>query len=285
MYLEKSFMALHPGGTHKIAYSDYPGDPARTVMCLHGLSRNGHDFDWLAQALTLDGYRVICPDMAGRGRSDRFDEAAWYNYPQYISDVQALLVELQVDKVDWIGTSMGGLMGMMLAAAPNSPIKRLVINDIGPFIPAEALTRIKTYTSLNPYYPDWESYDAAFRKRFVTFGLKTPGEWEHMARISSERNETTQQFRLNYDTRVIDNVATIGANDDLNLWPLWAMVKQQILILHGADSDVLSSDTVHKMMIDKRASSVTFSGVGHAPALLSADQIGVVKTWLKDQPD
>jgi len=281
MFLEKSFLAAHPGGTHKIAYSEYPGDKARTIICMHGLSRNGHDFDWLAQALTLDGYRVICPDMAGRGRSDRLENSANYNYPQYLADVQMLLTELGVERVDWIGTSMGGLMGMMLAATPNSPIKRLVINDVGPFISAPALLRIKDYVGINPYYRDWESYDAAFRKRFQSFGVKTEGEWEHMARISAEHCDDGR-IRLNYDPRIVDGITNAATLSDVDLWPLWAMITQQLLILRGGDSDVLSSDTMHRMMIDKQAEAVTFAGVGHAPALLSADQIRVIRVWLQE---
>lgn len=283
MHIEKSIQALHPGGTHKIAYSEYPGDPARTIICMHGLSRNGHDFDWLAQALTLDGYRVICPDMAGRGRSDRFENPEFYNYPQYVADTRLLLAELQVDQVDWIGTSMGGLMGMMLAAAPDNPIKRMVINDVGPYITKESLMRIRDYVGLNLWYRDWDSYDAAFRKRFASFGVKTEGEWEHMARISAE-HLPDGRYRLNYDPKIVAGITNSATLTDVDLWPLWAMIRQPILILHGADSDVLSHETLEKMMVGKQAQAVSFAGVGHAPALLSADQISVVRTWLRDQP-
>lgn len=281
MHIEKSIQAIHPGGTHPIYYSEYPGDPAKTVMCVHGLSRNGHDFDWLAQALCVKGYRVICPDMAGRGRSPAFRDPSLYNYPQYMSDLQMLMAELNIQNTDWIGTSMGGLLGMMIAAMPDTPIRRFVINDVGPFIPGVALMRIKEYVGMNPYYRDWETFDAAFRKRFASFGLRTEAEWEHMARISAHKAEDGR-YRMNYDPKIIYGLEATGHIGDLDLWPLWAMVKQPVLILHGADSDVLSRETVDRMMVGKRASAVTFAGVGHAPALMSPDQISVIKTWLAD---
>lgn len=278
MFVEKSIQCINPSGTHEIVYSEFPGDPKKTIICVHGLSRNGRDFDWLALALSIMGYRVICPDMAGRNRSKKFDNPAYYNYPQYLSDIMTLIAHLEVDSVDWIGTSMGGLIGMMLAVQPNSPIKKLVINDIGPFIGKEALERIKTYVAINPTYNDWEGFFEAFKKRMAPFGLKDSAEWDFLARISAEEN-LRGGYRMNYDPNVIYGMFS-GPVVDLDLWAMWALVQQKMLILHGADSDILTSDTLHKMMIDKQATAVSFAGVGHAPALLSADQISVIKNWL-----
>lgn len=284
MFIEKSFTANHPGGTHRIVYSEFPGDVARTIICLHGLSRNGQDFDWLAQTLAMDGYRVICPDMVGRHRSDRMQNPVHYNYPQYLADIQQLLLEIGIDggkQVDWIGTSMGGLLGMMLASMPVNPIKRLVFNDVGPFIPAAALVRIKDYVGMNPYYRDLESFTASFRKRFQGFGLKNQAEWDFMLSISSERDEQGR-YRMNYDPAIASGLGETGMTGDLDLWSLWALVSQPMLLLRGGNSDVLSQDTLDRMMIGKKASSVVFSNVGHAPALLCAEQINVIRTWLKD---
>lgn len=278
MFLEKSLECVNPGGTHTLVYSEFPGDPDKTVICVHGLSRNGRDFDWLALALSIAGYRVICPDMAGRGRSPKFLQPSYYNYPQYVSDMNRLLQEIKADSVDWIGTSMGGLIGMMIAAQPHSPIKRLVVNDVGPFISKEAFERIRKYVGLNPYYSDWEGFFQAFKKRMAPFGIKDSAEWDFLARISYEENYKGQ-FRMNYDPNIINGMGE-GPMTDMDLWPLWAMIRQKILILHGAESDVLSVETVHRMMVDKQASSVSFAGVGHAPALLSPDQISVVRNWL-----
>lgn len=281
MFVEKSVQCVNPGGTHELVYSEFPGDPAKTVICVHGLSRNGRDFDWLALALSIAGYRVICPDMPGRGRSKKFDQPIYYNYPQYVSDINNLILQLNVTSVDWIGTSMGGLIGMMLAVQPNSVIKRLVLNDVGPFIRKEALEHIRTYVGHNPTYPEWNSFLEAFKTRMAPFGIKDSAEWDFIARISAE--ETLQgYYRLNYDPNIIYAMHQAPVTD-MDLWALWALVHQKMLILHGANSDVLTSDTLHRMMIDKQATSVSFSGVGHAPALLSGDQISVVKNWLAAQ--
>jgi pimeloyl-ACP methyl ester carboxylesterase len=157
-------------------------------------------------------------------------------------------------------------------------IKKLIINDIGPFIDKAALERIKTYVGLNPTYHDWESFYEAFKKRMAPFGLKDSAEWDFLARISSEEN-LKGGYRMNYDPNVIYGMFN-GPIVDMDLWAVWTLVQQKMLILHGADSDILTTDTLHKMMIDKQATSVSFAGVGHAPALLSADQILVVKNWL-----
>ncbi|MDB5478125.1 MAG: hypothetical protein JWM96_620 [Alphaproteobacteria bacterium] len=279
MYFEKSITCAHPGGTHEIIYSEFPGDEFRTVICLHGLSRNGRDFDWLAESLANEGFRVICPDMAGRGRSPAFADHTWYNYPQYVSDMITLINELKIMQCDWIGTSMGGLIGMMLAMQPESVIQRLVFNDVGPFISAAAMERIKKYVSMNPSFPDWDSFYAAFRQRMKPFGLKNEAEEKFLAEISMQKLPDGN-LRLNYDTNII---AWMGGGQpilDMDLWSLWPLVKQKMLILHGADSDILGFDTLQRMMIDKQATSVSFAGVGHAPALLGEDQISVVKNWL-----
>lgn len=278
-FVEKSVKSLHPGGFHNIVYSEFAGDPAKTVLCMHGLSRNGRDFDWLARDLAMRGYRVICPDMPGRGRSGPFANPAWYNYPQYIADIVALLAQLNIDRVDWVGTSMGGILGMMIAAQDGHPIRRMVVNDIGPFIPADALQRIKSYVSMNPSYRDWDSYMVAFRQRFSTFGLKTEEEWAYMARISAEQ-EINGKFRLNYDPNIAFGLESSGHVGDVDLWPLWAVVNVPLLLLRGADSDVLSAQTLDRMMVGKTARAVTFAACGHAPALMNTEQIGVIADWL-----
>jgi pimeloyl-ACP methyl ester carboxylesterase len=279
VFTEKKVKSLHPGGFHEIVYSEFAGNPKRTVICAHGLSRNGRDFDWLAQNLCAQGYRVICPDMAGRGRSAPFENPAWYNYPQYMADMVALLAHLDVEDVTWIGTSMGGILGMMLANQKNHPIRRMVINDIGPFIPKEALQRIKTYVTLNPTYSTWHSYEAAFRKRMAMFGLEADEEWDYLVKISTVR-EANGSYRMNYDTRVAFGLENSGRVTDLDLWPLWNAVDMPLLLLRGAESDVLLRETMDRMMIGKRAEAVTFAGVGHAPALMSAQQIAVITNRL-----
>ena len=284
MFVEKHAKGLNPGGFHRLCYSEFPGDPRRTVICVHGLSRNGRDFDWLAQVLASQGCRVICPDMIGRGRSEWVPNPEWYNYGQYMADLTVILGQLGgIEQVDWIGTSMGGLLGMMMAAMPHSPVKRLIINDVGPFIPAEALQHIKQYVSINPYYSDWDGFFSAFKKRMQPFGLQTEAEWNHLAQVSYEQDEKGR-YRMNYDPRIISGLANEGAPGDLDLWHVWQQVTQPVLILRGADSNVLSPETASRMMEGKKASLVTFPNVGHAPALMSSDQIKVIKNWLSE-PD
>lgn len=279
MFVEKAVSCVHPGGVHDVVYSEFPGDPAKAVLCVHGLSRNGRDFDWLAQALAKDGYRVICPDMPGRGRSADFDNPAFYNYPQYLSDLNTLILQLNVEQLDWIGTSMGGLLGVMLAAQATNPIRKMVVNDIGPFIPKEAALHIKHYVSLNPFFESWDSYLAAFKTRMVEFGLETEEQWDYLARVSAFY-APNGSIRLNYDTNVVAGLETSGPIQDVDLWPLWDKVDVPLLLLRGENSKILQQDTLDRMMIGKRATAVTFPNVGHAPALMSDAQIDVIKTWL-----
>jgi pimeloyl-ACP methyl ester carboxylesterase len=279
MFIERTVKSLHPGGFHPIVYSEFEGDPARTVICVHGLARTGRDFDWLAESLAASGCRVICPDMPGRGRSPAFGNPAWYNYPQYLADMVALIAHLQVDKIDWVGTSMGGIIGMTLAAQKDHPIRKMVINDIGTFIPKEALERIKNYVSLNPSYITWDSYYEAFKKRMQPFGLQTEEEWNYLARVSAEQT-IEGKYRLAYDPKVAFGLESSEHVTDMNLWPLWPQINVPMLLLRGANSDVLLADTLEQMLNGKDAKAVTFEGVGHAPALMNAEQIAVIKDFL-----
>src|SRR5579875_3635734 len=167
---ERHITCLAPHGLHRMAYVEWPGPPsARTVVCVHGLTRNGRDFDRLAAALS-DDYRVICPDMPGRGRSDWLSAAADYSYPLYLADVVTLLARLNVEAVDWVGTSMGGIIGMLLAALPGAPVRKLVINDIGPLVAKEGLERIAGYVGQDPSFPDVAALEASLRRVSAPFG-------------------------------------------------------------------------------------------------------------------
>lgn len=284
VFNEKSVLSLHPGGFHRIFYSEFlppnGAPPSRTVVCVHGLSRNGRDFDWLAQDLAASGCRVICPDMAGRGRSPAFSNPAWYNYQQYLADMVALLAALNVDQVDWVGTSMGGIIGLLLAAQSNHPIRRMVINDIGLFIPATALSEIKAYVSENPSHATWDSFYSAFKKRMQPFGLQTEDEWQYLAKVSSETT-VDGKYRLAYDPKVVFSMESDGHVTDFNLWPLWNQVKLPMLILRGANSNVLSAETLDQMCAGRTdVTSCTFEGVGHAPALMNQEQISIIKQFI-----
>lgn len=278
---QDGFLGLSSAGFHHAAFLDW-GDPASArpvTICVHGLTRNSHDFDMLAAALADDG-RVICPDIVGRGASDWLGNPADYSYPQYLSDMTALIARLQAEAVDWIGTSMGGLIGMLLAAQPNTPIKRLVLNDIGPFIGKAALQRISDYVGLDYRFSSVEALERHLRKIHAPFGPLTDRQWAHMAHHGS-RQLVDGNFGLAYDPHIADNVKLAIA--DVDLWSIWDRIACPVLVLRGADSDILSPETAQAMTErGPRAKLATFPDIGHAPALMSGDQIDIVRSWLAD---
>src|SRR5260221_3599273 len=188
-------LGLSPTGFHKVAYVDWRRDSLagangtenrpKTVVCVHGLTRNSRDFDQLAATLVSTQFeRVVCPDIVGRGSSDWLTDPAQYGYPQYLADMNALIARLNVPSVDWIGTSMGGLIGMSLAALPNSPIRRLVLNDVGPVISKAALQRIADYVGLDYRFSSLNALERHLRKIHAPFGPLTDAQWQLMAQYS-----------------------------------------------------------------------------------------------------
>jgi pimeloyl-ACP methyl ester carboxylesterase len=278
-YHDKSLLGLSATGFHKIAYREWGAGP-RTIICVHGLTRNGHDFDRLASDLadTLRA-RVIAVDVVGRGRSGRLANPDHYGYPQYLADMAAVIARAGVENVDWIGTSMGGLIGMMLAAQPNSPIRRLVINDIGPFVPKAALQRIGDYVGQDPVFADLAAAEAYFRENYIGFGHLTAEQWLHMAQHSTDAQPDGTR-RLAYDPGIarIFKTSPIG---DVDLWGLWQAIRQPTLVIRGALSDLLLEDTAARMTRDgPKAQLYTVPDAGHAPALMAADQIAVIRDFL-----
>ena len=277
--IERRLSSLGPSGFHRIVYSEWPGPAdAPTLVCVHGLTRNGKDFDALAEALSAS-YRVICPDMPGRGRSENLRVSAEYAYPTYLADAAALIARLDVDCVDWVGTSMGGLIGMMLAAQPGNPIRKLAINDIGPFVSKVGLGRIRDYVALDPTFPSLEALETAMRVRNASFGPLTDAQWRRMARDSA-RERPGGGWGYAYDPRIGD-VFKAGPLEDVDLWPTWDAIRCPTLLLRGAQSDLLSRETAEAMtQRGPKAKFVEFPGIGHAPALLDEAQIGVVRDFL-----
>lgn len=268
------------GVAHEIAYLDW-GDPAssRVVVCVHGLTRQGRDFDFLARALASKGWRVVCPDVAGRGLSDRLPRAELYGVPQYAADMTALVSALGLGRIDWVGTSMGGLIGMALAAAPTTPIGRLVLNDIGPFLPAQAVRAIgDNVLGSAASYPTFEAAEARLRQVYRSFGPLTDAEWRHIAVHSFV--EAEGGWRPHYDPAIGD--AFRGEIADVSLWELWDAISLPTLVLRGAESELLLRETADEMARrGPRAEIVEVAGCGHAPALFDADQISVVADWLE----
>jgi pimeloyl-ACP methyl ester carboxylesterase len=274
----ESILGLGPHGFHRIAYTEW-GEPSapRTLICVHGLTRNSRDFDRLAAALA-ERWRVICPDVAGRGRSDWLPVAA-YNNAQYLADMNALIARVGAKEVDWIGTSMGGLLGMQLAAQPNTPIRRLVMNDIGPYIPKAALDRIAEYVGQDPRFATLDELEAYLRRVHAPFGPMSDQDWRHLA-LQGYRRLEGGGFGLAYDPAIGQAFRANGLKD-VDLWPVWDAIRCPVLVLHGAESDLLLPDTAAEMgRRGPAAKVVDVPGVGHAPALVSESMIAVVRDWL-----
>lgn len=280
---------LDTTGLHRMAYWEWtgPSADAPVLVCVHGLSRQGRDFDALARALA-DRYRVICPDVVGRGHSDWLRQPAGYQVPAYVSDMVALLARLDVDQVDWVGTSMGGLIGLGLASLPRpdgvpSPIRRLVLNDVGPAIRFEALQRIGTYLGKAPQFASVAEGAAYLRAISEGFGPHTDEEW--LALSEPLFRPDGDAWRLHYDPAIALPFAAVTpelvAAGEAALWAAYDHLRCPTLVLRGAQSDLLSAETARAMTVrGPQARLVELDGVGHAPTLIHADQIAVVKDFL-----
>lgn len=274
-----SYLSLGPSGFHRVAYTDWgETDGRKATICVHGLTRTGRDFDVLAAKLS-DSTHVVCPDVAGRGASDWLGNSKDYIYPTYLGDMAGLISHIAAERVTWIGTSMGGLIGMMLAAMPGSPIRKLIINDIGPFIPKEALIRIGNYVGAAPSFPDINGVETYLRDVHAPFGNLNDEEWRHLAETSSERNGEGG-LRLHYDPAIAE-AFNAGPIEDVDLWSVWDRITCPTLVIRGAESDLLAEDTATEM--SKRgpnAEIATIDGCGHAPALMADNQIKTITDWL-----
>ncbi|MEO8079850.1 MAG: alpha/beta hydrolase [Caldimonas sp.] len=274
---------LSGGGLHRLAYWEW-GDPAndRVLVCVHGLTRQGRDFDVLAAAMR-DRYRVVCPDVAGRGESDRLADPAGYNLPVYVADMVTLLARLDASTVHWLGTSMGGLIGIGLAAQAHSPIERLVLNDVGPTIDAAGIARIGSYVGL-PLTWATEDEAADYLLSISTgFGPHSREQWLALTRPMLRRQGA--RFGLHYDPAIGIALRAItpeaAAAGQAALWSAYDAVRCPTLILRGAGSDVLSAETAAAMATrGPRAILREFDGVGHAPTLIDAGQVAAVREFL-----
>ena len=274
---ERSLLGLGPQGFHTIAYTQWGESHNKNVLiCVHGLTRNGRDFDDLALSLS-DRWRVLCPDMVGSGNSDWLANATDYTYGQYQNDATALIARGGTPKVDWVGTSMGGLIGLLLAAQSNSPIRRLVLNDVGPFVPRAALERIRKCVCKEPIFPDLAAAEAYLRQVNVSFGRLTNAQWQRMARTMT-RLRSDNGYELNYDPGVTLSLQ-VEALADMEMWSVWEKVRCPVLVLRGQVSDLLTAETAERMRTCG-AQVVEIPDCGHAPALMDPHQIGVIRDFL-----
>lgn len=278
-FREREFAAPGPHGFHRVNYYEWgDADNPNVLICVHGLTRNGRDFDDLAGALSSE-YRVLCPDMAGRGKSEWLTHKEDYGYPLYCSDMAALIARSGAQQVDWIGTSMGGLVGMFLAAQPDSPIRSLVMNDVGAFIPKASLERLSSYIGKDPRYASFDEFEQYIRAVSAPFGPLTDAQWRHLAQTNARQFED-RRWGPNYDPAL--GLAFRVTPADVVLWPFWDQVRCPTLLLRGADSDLLLAETAQEMTRrGPNAKLVEFAGIGHAPMLMAADQIEVVKAFLQ----
>lgn len=274
-----TFLSLGPHAFHRLALTEW-GEPdnGRIVTCVHGLTRNGRDFDCLAAALEAD-YRVVCPDVAGRGLSEWLEVKEDYSYPTYCADMAVLIARLHAEQVDWVGTSMGGIIGMLLAAQPNTPIRRLVLNDIGPFIPRTALERIGQYLAPDPRFDSLADVGSYLRQVHAGFGPLTDDQWVHLAH-HSVRPTIDGHYVLLYDPAIALSFKSRPI-EDVDFWEIWDRIRCPVLVLRGTESDVLLEQTATEMQgRGPPAEVVQFRGIGHAPALMAKDQIDTVCDWL-----
>lgn len=280
--------ALGPHGFTRIAYAEWgPRDAAQVVVCVHGLTRNKRDFDFLAVRLAQRGLRVIAPDLPGRGESAWVAAPMDYATPLYLSAIAAVVARSGARAIDYVGTSLGGHIGMEMAALPGNPIRRLVLNDFGARVAGSALQRIGSYLRMKRRFAKVDELEEHLRSIHEPFGHLTDAQWRHMAEHSAVKADEGD-FRQHYDP-AIGRAFAWPLMVDISLWHIWDKVACPVMILRGEDSDLLHASTVREMQKRGIAGknglvrSVEVRGVGHAPALMSDAQITLIEEFLADQ--
>jgi pimeloyl-ACP methyl ester carboxylesterase len=269
-------------GKRYVAISEWGNSDNKDILfCVHGLSRNARDFDFLARTMSKD-YRVIAVDIVGRGKSEWLKDAQRYTYETYVNDCLFVLKALDIKHVNWLGTSMGGLIGMFIAVKAPEMIYRLILNDIGPHIPSASLRRILKYVQNTKFYDSKEAIEATLRIKLSTFGLTSEEHWQHMLAHTIRQTEAGL-YCFDYDPAIIKKPLPGQEIPDIELFDLWYAVSHPTLVLRGALSDILRHETA---MVMERTGPlpkvVVIEGVGHAPALMEDAQIQVIREWLSD---
>ncbi len=294
---------LSTRGFHRMHYTEW-GDPGaeRIAICVHGLTRNCRDFDTLAQALEPD-FRVLCPDVVGRGKSDWLEDKEQYGYPQYCADMTALIARVTAapaprgvlgrlarmlssnrkpKRIYWVGTSMGGLIGMVLASRPRTPIERLVLNDVGAVVPRAALERIGAYVGKDPRFKTFRELETYVRMVCAPFGSLTDAQWRHLTGHGAKQHEDGS-WGMSYDPGIASPFRQ-GVFADVDLRDYFDAIACRTLLLRGAQSDLLQKDIAADMTRrGPKPKLVEFEGIGHAPMLMADDQIKVVRDFLLEK--
>ena len=282
-----SVQCLSPSGLHSLAYTEWgAADNPQVLVCVHGLTRLGRDFDRLARAMASE-YRVVCPDVVGRGRSGRLRDPMHYGIPQYVADMVTLIARLNVAQVDYVGTSMGGLIGIGLAGQADSPIRKLVINDVGPTLDAAAVARIGDYVGAAISFADVEEAIDYISTIAAPFGLTRREDWRELVEPGLKRDGA--RWTLHYDGRIAvpfkaSTPERVSA-DEAVLWALYDNIRCPTLVIRGANSDLLSRATLHQMATrGPKAQTSEIPGVGHAPTLMLDNEIAIVRQFLLGGP-
>ena len=279
----KTVQCLSPAGLHNMAYKEW-GDPKNpaVLMCVHGVTRVSDDFDALA-AVMSDRYRVICPDVVGRGRSSWLTNPQAYQLPQYVSDMVTLIARLDVTQVDWFGTSMGGLIGMGVAALKGNPIRKMMLNDIGPTINFAALMRIAEYMGKEVRFPTFEAGVDYIRTIAAPFGPHSDEQWHKLAG-DVLRQQKDGQWSRHYDPAIAQAFSTFteenAAQSEAALWAIYDAIQCPVLLVRGSESDLLSRETADLMtQRGPRAALTELAGIGHAPTFMQPEQIALARDF------
>jgi pimeloyl-ACP methyl ester carboxylesterase len=292
-----SVLGISEEGFHKVAYAEWGSSSTElpTVLCVHGYTRNGRDFDGLANYLALKGRHIFCPDIVGRGDSSWFQHSHHYNFTQYVADMSVLIARTQAQQIDWIGTSMGGMIGMMMAALPNTPIRRLILNDIGPQIPIHGLRKLAKYIGNDPDFKSVEDAKQYFKKHYVEFGVLSEDQWDTFTEHTIEQH-AANLYKVKADPSIKNPKSTMqivsdffhhphkaleGIVYDIDLWSIWNKIHCPVLVIHGTHSELLTPAIIKKMLRTHSNTAVyEVTDAGHAPALLDIDNHETIENWL-----
>lgn len=277
------YRGLSPHGFQELSYIEW-GDPKNTdvLICVHGFTRNSRDFDYLAQDLRMK-YRIICPDLLGHGKSDYVKDARVYTFSQYMADLVTLLAHSGAETIHWLGTSLGGILGMMMAAQPGTPLKSLILNDVGMIIPHTALDRIGIYARNAHIFSAFDEALSYFQTVLAPMGSLASKKWEHITKygtLTSPKGE----LRLAYDPAIGDALKE-NASSMVHLETYWKAIRCPLFVLRGEDSDFLSPTIAEKMRYDQPTAQITvIPECGHAPSLMETSHHQLIKTWLESLP-
>lgn len=280
----ESVQCISPDGLHRMVYKDWGDiDNPNVLLCVHGVTRVSDDFDALARAL-VPYFRVICPDVVGRGRSGWLRTAKNYQVQQYVCDMVTLLARVNAASLSFLGTSMGGMIGSVLASLPETPIRKLILNDIGPVLNGSAIGRIGQYIGQPIRFATFEEADQYIRTISVPFGEHTEEQWQKLSRDVLCQDKDGMWTR-NYDLKLAASMQAVTPEQaqamEAMMWATYDAISCPTLVLRGAESDLLTPETAQQMtQRGPKAKLVEFEKTGHAPTLLHADQIAVVKEFL-----